>query len=399
MQFSWALAAFLLNASVQAAPAHPLDSLSTDEYQAVREILQDAGRLKNTTRFAQVSLLPAAKDVVKAWTKGDPIPRMAVAYLKDGADTFKVEVDLMDATIKSFVSSEGEPMFLYEEILGVTELVLESPDMLSGLSARGLTPDDVYCLPLSAGTFGDPNDVGRRLMKVPCSIKPTGSNWHAQPIEGLLAFVDLNTKEVLEVTDSGVVPIPEDPWGFTAAELLERFGELRGGSGKDAASPAATSSSALQVSTATYTIEDSIVEWDIWRFHFRVDKRPGVILSQIEVNDQGTWRSVMYETHLSEVFVPYMDPDQNWYFRTYMDSGEYGFGVLMSPLMRGVDCPKDATYMSVTMPDDFGMPFDIDDSICMFERSLGNPGTSTSLHDQINDLFPLLLSVASFRIQ
>lgn len=46
------------------------------------------------------------------------------------------------------------------------------------------------------------------------------------------------------------------------------------------------------------------------RFHIRFDKRPGLILSQIEANDQGKWRSVLYEAHLSEVFVPYMDPGQ-----------------------------------------------------------------------------------------
>jgi primary-amine oxidase len=52
-----------------------------------------------------------------------------------------------------------------------------------------------------------------------------------------------------------------------------------------------------------------------------------------------------------------MDPEANWYFRTYMDSGEYGFGVLMSSLKRGVVCPSDASLMSVVMNDDMGQPF------------------------------------------
>ena len=41
-----------------------------------------------------------------------------------------------------------------------------------------------------------------------------------------------------------------------------------------------------------YTIEGSHVEWDMWRFNYRVDKRPGLVVSNIDVNNQGTWRSV-----------------------------------------------------------------------------------------------------------
>lgn len=98
-----------------------------------------------------------------------------------------------------------------------------------------------------------------------------------------------------------------------------------------------------------------------------------MILSSIDVLDEDTYRSVLYEAHLSEVFVPYMDPDAAWYWRTYMDSGEYGFGIFMSPLTRGVDCPADAAYLPVTLHDDLGMPFDIPDSVCIFERLTGDP--------------------------
>jgi primary-amine oxidase len=97
---------------VESAPSHPLDSLVAKEYKAVTQILQDAGRLTNSTRFAQVSLVPPAKDVVKSWTKGEPIPRTVVAYLKDGVDTFKTVIDLVAKSVLSFDNSEGEPMFL-----------------------------------------------------------------------------------------------------------------------------------------------------------------------------------------------------------------------------------------------------------------------------------------------
>jgi Cu2+-containing amine oxidase len=97
---------------VASTPSHPLDSLEAEEYKAVTQILQDAKRLTNITRFAQVSLVPPTKSIVKAWTKGDPIPRRAVAYLKDGAKTYKTIIDLVAKSVVSFDGSEGEPMFL-----------------------------------------------------------------------------------------------------------------------------------------------------------------------------------------------------------------------------------------------------------------------------------------------
>ena len=39
----------------------------------------------------------------------------------------------------------------------------------------------------------------------------------------------------------------------------------------------------------------------------------------------------------SEMFVPYMDASEAWYYRSYMDIGEYGFGALSSELQAGTD--------------------------------------------------------------
>ncbi|MBL6432601.1 MAG: tyramine oxidase, partial [Alphaproteobacteria bacterium] len=121
------------------------------------------------------------------------------------------------------------------------------------------------------------------------------------------------------------------------------------------------------------TVENGLVNWDIWRFRVRVDKRPGVVVSNIDINDQGRWRQLMYQAHLSEVFVPYMDPDDGWYWRTYMDSGEYGFGIFLTPLRAGVDCPAYATYLPAVVHQDDGSPLSIPDAICIFERNIGDP--------------------------
>ena len=71
--------------------------------------------------------------------------------------------------------------------------------------------------------------------------------------------------------------------------------------------------------------------------------------------------------------MPYMDPAAGWYWRTYMDSGEYGFGGFLSPLRAGVDCPADAAFLATVVNDDRGRPREIRDAICVFERYIGDP--------------------------
>src|SRR5690606_10498559 len=104
---------------------------------------------------------------------------------------------------------------------------------------------------------------------------------------------------VAEVFDTGVRPVPEDGWGYSEVEVEARTGALR---------PRGNPVTLSQPGGTNVTIENGLISWDIWRFRARVDKRPGVVLSNIEARDGERWRSVLYQAHLSEVFVPYMDP-------------------------------------------------------------------------------------------
>ena len=106
----------------------------------------------------------------------------------------------------------GQPMVLFEEFTGAMTAALAHPEMVAGLARRGLTSGDVFCLPLTAGNYLTPEYEGTRLMKVPCYLNPTGSNYYAKPIEGLFAVVDLLAGEATRVVDEGVVPLPEDDW-------------------------------------------------------------------------------------------------------------------------------------------------------------------------------------------
>jgi primary-amine oxidase len=155
------------------------------------------------------------------------------------------------------------------------------------------------------GNFLQQAEKGKRLMKVPCYQNPSGSNFYAKPIEGPLAEVDLNTRQVVQVIDEGVLPMAKDDWGYAAAEVAKRA-PLR---------PVGHPVEMTQ-SQPNFKIDGSRIEWDMWRFRYRADKRPGIVLSRVKAREGDVWRSVLYQAHLSEVFVPYQDPSKGWYWRT-----------------------------------------------------------------------------------
>jgi primary-amine oxidase len=346
-----------------AKPAHPLDALTGAELSRVKAILTTEGKIGARARFHSVDLDEPEKAAVMAWRPGTTLPRGAIAVVSEAGTVHEAAIDLSGGRVTAWRAVTGEPALLLGEMIGAGDMAKADPRMVQALAKRGLTPDQVYCLPFTAGNFGRTEEQGQRLLKVPCYVKPQGSNVWDRPIEGLFATVDLKTGKAIDVVDVGVVPVPTEAWGYDEGEIAAR-GALR---------PESKAASLAQPGGDNIATEDGRFVWDIWRFHLRADIRPGTVLSMVEVRDGARWRSVAYQMHLSEVFVPYMDPDQAWYWRTYMDSGEYGFGNLLSSLKTGVDCPAYARFLTVTMPQDNGEPMSIPNAICLFERSIGDP--------------------------
>ncbi|TQV77796.1 tyramine oxidase [Denitrobaculum tricleocarpae] len=346
-----------------ALSAHPLDGLSAQEIARVSEIMRAQGLADAQTLYPLIELIEPPKAEVLAWPEGEAPDRRARVHYSSALGFQSAIVNITDSFVDEHGPAAGQPMVLFAEFISAMEAALGHPEMRAGLEKRGLTPDEVFCLPLTAGNFFTEEYQGTRLMKVPCYLNPTGSNFYAKPIEGLFAVVDLNKGEALRVVDEGAIPLPQDPWGYTEEEVAERT----------ALRPKSNPARLSQAGGPNYKIEGSLIEWDIWRFRTRIDKRPGVVLSNIDVNDGSEWRSVLYQAHLSEVFVPYMDPGEGWYWRTYMDSGEYGFGLFLTPLTPGVDCPAHATFLPAVINDDTGQPLEIPGAICVFERNIGDP--------------------------
>ena len=345
---------------------HPLDSLTPIEITVIRDLILADGRFGEMPAFPYVTLQAPDKAFVLGWEPGQPFPRKAFVNVVGGEAPQEVIIDLETLAIDSVVPATGEMMIVAEDWFNSSQAGLADPGVLAALEKRGVTKlmvdmGLITTAPLTAGNFMTPDEQGKRFFKMSFSLKVSPTS-DAMPIEGLYAMYDLDTKEVFEVIDVDDVPPRLEPWNLDPDSLAQ----LPGARTLEPVTP-------TQPDGVSFTLDGASVQWDMWKFHWRVDARPGIILDNITVNDGKAERPVLYQANLSEVFVPYMDPHPGWYSRTYMDSGEYGFGLSLSPMKFGIDCPENAVYQSVYIAQANGEPLELPQAVCFFERSVGDP--------------------------
>jgi primary-amine oxidase len=349
------LAVAIVAATCGSAAAHPLDPLSAAEIATAVAALHRAGHADQATRFAAVELDEPAKEVVLGWRPGQALPRKAAIVARRDRTVYEGVVDLAARRIERWQAVPGvQSAVLRGEWDSARRIAMEDAGWRSAMAKRGYAAvDTVFCAPLAAGNTGDPGEAGRRLVRVVCFDREGTRNVWARPIEGLVAVVDLDEGRVLRLLDRGPVPVSREPGKFGLLPYPSpKRGQVRGAVG---ASPGLT--------VAGYQ-----VRWKNWSFHYRLDGRAGLVVSLVRHADAGHQRMVLYRGSLSEMFVPYMDPDPAWSFRTWLDVGEYGFGRLASPLVAGSDCPAGARMLDAVLADDWGAPLPARSVACLFER-------------------------------
>ena len=338
--------------------AHPLDSITADEIAIAVKAVKGSPRFVEGSLFAVVSLNEPAKARVLA----GEVPREAFVVLldRDHNRTNEVIVDLPGGAIRAWnVIADVQPSVVIEEYTIVPEIIKADARFQEAMRKRGITDlDKVKVDAWAPGFLGDMAD-GSRIVRALFFYKETeDSNWYSRPIEGVVAIINLTKKQVLQVTDSGVVPISKDKGSFDEKSNQP----LR---------PAPKPLKIVQPDGVGFTLNGQDVAWENWRFHFGLDPREGLVLHRVRYVDGGKERPVLYRASLSEMVVPYGDPDPNWNWRSAFDVGEYGIGRLASPIERGVDAPENAVYMSFPVATDAGEVQTLRDAVAIFEKDAG----------------------------
>ncbi len=347
--------------TAEAQVDHPMDPLSWQEYWTVLEVLESEGHLNDETRFSQVGLREPSKTTGWRWEPGGEVERAAFAVVKQGAQTFEAVVDVGTARLVSWTeASDVQPNWLSEEFFAMSGVVKEHPEFVAALERRGFTNlMFVECVTLPPGMYDRPEWKNRRVGQVNCEDTRRVRNTWTRQIEGLTAIVDMNTEEVLEVIDEGIVPVPTVNADFDDASI---------GPPRTHAAPI----SVEQPLGPGFTLNGHEVVWDRWSFHVRPDQRSGAVISLVRYHEGDRARPILYQGFLSEIFVPYMDPSTPWYARNFLDAGEYSTGGLAKPLEPGIDCPDNARYLDFVVAGDNGRPSTVERTVCLFERYAGD---------------------------
>jgi primary-amine oxidase len=343
------------------APLHPLDSLSKKEILETVEILRDAGKTSDTSRYSLITLHEPSKAEMLRFQPGTPFAResFAVVYERATNQTSEALIDLKKRTLVSWKTIPGvQPSFLLEDADILQHAVRIDPRFPEIMRRRGIT--DLARVGIGdwpGGYYGDPADSGARFRRAVFTYRDS-NNQSDRPIENLTADVDLNTSKVIRWTDGDVVPIPPAGAGL---------GGLPAAPTRDAPKPLIVQ----QPQGPTFDIREHEVRWQNWRFRFGFNSREGLILYTVGYEDAGRLRSVLYRGTCSEMAVPYGDPGMNWFFKNAFDGGEDSFGRYASILEPVRDYPDNATTFNIVLPSENGDTFEIPRAVALYERDGG----------------------------
>ncbi|WP_418140689.1 primary-amine oxidase [Marinobacter sp. MA] len=343
--------------------AHPLDPLSAEEITTAANAVKASKHWKDTIRFTQIRLADPSKEKVWEWSfgEGHDFSRQAIFTVVDGRKVYEGTVDLDSESVVAWKHIEdAHGMVTFDDFLAVQEIVSNSEAYKKALKKRGIeNVENVVATPLTVGYFGGDDGLEHdlKLLKVVSYLDIGDGNYWAHPIENLVAVVDLEKKSILKIEDDGVIPVPMAPRPYDGRNQ-ETIADVK---------PLMV----VQPEGSNIAMSGNTIQWQNWNFHLKLNSRVGPVISTLTYNDQGEKRKIMYEGSLGGMIVPYGDPDVGWYFKSYLDSGDYGMGNLTSPLVGGVDTPNNATLLPATLVDNGGEPFTIPNAIAVFERYAG----------------------------
>ena len=344
---------------------HPLEPLTATEITSTVKVLREERGLNANVRFISIALKEPAKDLVKQYTSSGinnaPRKSFAVLYNNQTREVYEAVVNIHNSSITSWKVLTGvQPMLSVDEQAECEQAVINSPLFQEAIREYGITDPSLVMVDIwSAGYYGHEEEKSMRLTRPLCFVRtdPT-DNGYARPIEGIRPVVNMDTMEVIRVENYGYTPLPPNEGNYAADRLTNFRTDIK-------------PLEVIQSEGPSFEVNGYQVSWQKWNFVIGFNPREGLTLHDINYNDKGEKRSILYRTSLSEMVVPYGDPTETQNRKNAFDTGEYGMGTCANSLELGCDCLGYIKYFDAHMTDSKGNLVTVKNAICMHEEDYG----------------------------
>ena len=352
---------------------HPLEPLSPAELSRSVEILRDSDLISEAVRFSCALPVEPSKDVLDGYTNGTQFERelRLVGFDVAHKKSFDAHISLTRESVLNFdVIRDGAAPVNMMDLLRAIQIVKEDPGWQKAIQKRGIKDLSLVQIdPWPAGGFL-PEEIpdGTRMLKAISFVREfPGDNGYARPIQGLIAYVDLENETVMRLDDHGVVPIPPESANYDANSV----GELR----KDLKPIEIT-----QPEGPSFTTDGHAIQWQKWNLRISMHPIHGLVLHDVGYNDQGRIRKILHRASLSDMVVPYGDESPMHSWKHVFDASEYCIGNFANALKLGCDCLGEIHYFDSHFLGWDGIPVTIENAICMHEEDYGILWKHTDLH-------------------
>ncbi len=359
-------------------PVHPLEPLSADELRRAVAVLRSADRLSEAARFS--CALPVEPD--KATLRGGngaAIERRVrlVGYDRELGASFDALISLSQDKLLDFSRVEtGHAPISLADVARVSGITKADPRWQEAMRNRGIEDFDLVQIdPWPGGGFvpeGAP--AGTRLMRAISFVhEDPDDNAYARPVEGLIAYVDLEREEVFRLDDHGVVPFPPEAGRYDAASVGPLRDDLR---------PVEIT----QPEGPSFEVDGHAIRWQKWQLRISLHPTHGLVLHDVCYEDEGRVRPILHRASLADMVVPYGDPSPMHAWKHVFDASEASIGHLANSLKLGCDCLGEIRYFDATFLGPKGEPFSVENAVCMHEEDYGVLWKHTNFYTQSTEV-------------
>ena len=346
-------------------PLHPLEPLTAIEITQAVDLLRTMPQFTATTRVISIILREPDKAFVYEWPEAGTLDREADAVLFDnGLNTaYEVALNLTQGAViaRTAAPAGSQPTLSVDEQVECEQAVLSSEEFRNALQRHyGITDTSLVMVDIwSAGNYGSEEDRSRRLTRPLCFLRADATdNGYARPIEGIRPVVDLNLMQVIRVEEYGHWPLPHDDGNYAANRVPNQRRDIK---------PLVIT----QPEGPSYSLDGNLISWQNWEFVIGFNAREGLTIHDLRYADNGRKRPVLYRASLTEMVVPYGDPQPQQVRKNAFDVGEYGMGMCANSLRLGCDCLGYITYLDAHLCDSRGGALTIPNAICIHEEDYG----------------------------